>query len=115
MATPESKVKAKCVDIIKKYKGYYFFPAQNGYGRAGIPDIVGCYRGRFIAIECKAGKGTTTRLQERELQSIRDTGGVALVVNENNLHDVERALKDITHETATLAAAAVACGASSTG
>jgi len=34
MATPESKVKSRCVDIIKKYKAYYFFPAQNGYGRA---------------------------------------------------------------------------------
>jgi hypothetical protein len=114
-STPESRVKQKVVAILREHGAYYFFPVMNGYGRAGIPDIVGCYRGRFIAIECKAGKGTTTRLQERELQSIRDTGGVALVVNENNLHDVERALKDITHETATLAAAAVACGASSTG
>ena len=113
-STPESRVKQKVVAILREHGAYYFFPVMNGYGRAGIPDIVGCYHSRFIAIECKAGKGTTTRLQERELQSIRDAGGVALVVNENNLHDVERALKD-THETATFAAAAAACGASSTG
>lgn len=84
-STPEGKVKAKCVEVLKSLRCWYFFPAQNGYGRAGIPDIVGCIKGRFFAIECKAGKGTTTALQDREIVAIQDAGGFAMVVNEDNV------------------------------
>jgi hypothetical protein len=89
--TPEKKVKNQCVEILKEHEAYYFFPAANGLGRAGIPDIIVCLHGYFIAIECKAGKGKTTALQDRELQRIRNAGGVALVINENNMQD----LKDV--------------------
>jgi hypothetical protein len=47
MATPESKVKAKCVDLLKAVVVYDFFPVANGLGRAGIPDIICCYKGKF--------------------------------------------------------------------
>ncbi len=53
--TPEGKVKKKVAELLKQYGAYYFFPAMGAFGRAGIPDIVGCYRGRFFAVECKAG------------------------------------------------------------
>lgn len=85
MATPESKVKAKCVEVLKKYKAYYFFPAQNGYGRAGIPDIIVCYRGRFLAVECKAGFNKPTALQEREMAEINKAGGSSMVVREDTI------------------------------
>lgn len=83
MATPESKVKADVKKTLEAAKVWHFFPAANGYGRAGIPDIVCCVNGSFLAIECKAGKGTTTALQERELQRIRDAGGQAIVVTDD--------------------------------
>jgi len=83
--TPEGKVKSKCVDILKKYGAYYFFPAQNGYGRAGVPDIIACYRGHFLAIECKAGFNKPTALQEREMAAIQKAGGSARVVREDTV------------------------------
>jgi hypothetical protein len=46
-----------------------------------------------FAIECKAGNNTTTALQERELQKIRDAGGIALVVNEENIDAVKAAVQ----------------------
>lgn len=86
--TPEAKVKRKAVDILKKAGAYYFFPATGGYGRSGVPDIVCCWRGMFIGIECKAGKNTTTALQEKELELIRNAGGCAFVVNETTVVDL---------------------------
>jgi Holliday junction resolvase len=83
--TPEAKVKKKCTDLLKKYKAYYFMPPANGYGRAGIPDIVGCYNGKFFGVECKAGVNTTTPLQNRELEAIVFAGGAAFVIREDNL------------------------------
>ena len=93
--TPEGKVKAKVKKILDVYEVYYFCPATGGYGRSGIPDFVCCYKGKFIAIECKAGKGKTTALQDREIASIKDRGGIALVVNEDNYADVTNALTSV--------------------
>jgi Holliday junction resolvase len=86
--TPEAKVKKKVVDVIKKYGAYYFFPATGGYGRSGVPDVVCCYRGVFVAIECKAGSNKPTPLQEAEMQKIRQAQGFVLVVNETNITEV---------------------------
>jgi Holliday junction resolvase len=94
--TPEAKVKKKVVAQLKELGAYYFFPATGGYGRAGVPDIVGCYRGRFFGIECKAGKNLPTVLQRVELDAIDRAGGVALVINEANVDTVSVILKNLT-------------------
>lgn len=86
--TPEKKVKNKVVKILKDFDAYYFFPATHGYGTSGVPDIVVCYCGWFIGIECKAGKNKPTPLQEHNLTMIRENGGIAMVVNEDNIDDV---------------------------
>lgn len=88
--TPEKKVKTAVVKILKtEYPdAYYFYPVMGGYGASGIPDIVGCYWGRFFAIECKAGKGKTTALQEKNIAQIREADGRVMVVNEDNIQDV---------------------------
>ena len=93
--TPEKKVKTKVVAILKEFGAYYFYPVTGGYGASGVPDIVGCYKGRFFAIECKAGKGKTTALQEKNIAQIKTTGGLAIVVNEDNIEDVNELLRHI--------------------
>ena len=92
-ATPEKKVKDKVVKVLKANGAYYFFPATFGMGRSGVPDVVCCHKGAFIGIECKAGKNTTTPLQDRELTAIQSAGGIALVINENNMDELEGFLK----------------------
>ena len=86
--TPEAKVKVRVKKVLDEHKVYYFLPATGGYGRAGVPDIIACFNGQFIAIETKAGKGKTTALQERELSRIAESGGVTFVINEDNLDDL---------------------------
>ena len=91
--TPEGKVKDAVTKILRENGAYYFFPATGGYGRSGVPDIVACFRGKFFGIECKAGKGDTTTLQDRELDKIRKAGGVALVIHEHTVHIIAGYLK----------------------
>jgi Holliday junction resolvase len=98
VTTPERKVKEKVVVLLKQHGAYYFFPATYGMGRAGVPDIIVCHRGLFVAIECKAGKGRTTALQERELAAIRKANGIAVVVNETNIDLVQKILTTIEKE-----------------
>lgn len=91
-ATPEVKVKQKVRRILDELHVYYFFPPANGYGRAGIPDIILCCKGAFGAVECKAGKGKLTALQERELDAINAAGGFTFVAREDNLEELKGAL-----------------------
>ena len=86
--TPEVKVKKCVVAQLKLLKAYYFYPVTGGYGGSGVPDIVGCYKGKFFAIECKAGKNKPTPLQQKNIDSITAQGGAVWVVNEENMKGV---------------------------
>lgn len=92
--TPEVKVKQRVTALLKAAGAYYFYPVTGGYGQSGIPDIVVCHNGRFIGIECKAGKNKPTKLQEKNLRDIAAAGGIALVINETNIGDVAGILGD---------------------
>ena len=92
-STPEAKVKAAVVKILKERGVYYFFPATGGYGRSGVPDIVCCVNGHFLAIECKAGNNIPTALQLAEMSRIQDAGGLPLVIHETNIALVSGAIK----------------------
>ena len=85
--TPEGKAKKQIVEYLKSIGAWYFIPVSSGLGRHGIPDIIVCLEGRFIALEVKApGKRGhkdrgATPLQMIQINQIKDAGGVAVVVD----------------------------------
>ena len=83
--TPERKVKRKVMACLKDIGAYNTMPVTGGFGNSGVPDILACYKGRFIGIECKANGGKPTALQLHNLNLIRNSGGIALVINESNV------------------------------
>ena len=89
--TPEGEIKDQVRKVLDEMGAYYFFPAANGYGRTGIPDIIACVGGHFVGIECKAGSKQPTALQQRELDNIEKAEGTGILVNADNI-DI---LKDI--------------------
>lgn len=88
-STPEALVKKRIRKILDDSGTYFAMPIGTGYGNSGVPDFLVCYQGDFIAIEAKAGKGKTTALQDAHLAKIRAAGGVAVVINEANIHELE--------------------------
>lgn len=92
--TPEGRVKAKVVLALKASGHWYTYSTTHGYGRSGIPDLLCCVGGRFVAIECKANGNTPTPLQKRELDRIQLAGGAAFVVDETNVDEVSTWLKN---------------------
>lgn len=97
-STPESKVKKKATTQLKALGAYYFYPVTSGFGSSGVPDIVGCYRGRFFGIECKANGNKPTELQRLNLNKIESTGGIALVIDESNVDNLTLFLSGMTYE-----------------
>jgi hypothetical protein len=107
-ATPEKKVKDKVKALLASEGVYFFMPATHGFGRSGVPDIVACVNGLFLAIETKAGGNKPTALQIREIETIRRNNGVAVVVDETNwdmVRDMVRRLKASTIITSSGGAA----------
>lgn len=73
-------------DIVLAIKRYLhslgdavFFWKEHGgvYGTNGVPDIICCYRGRFLGMECKLPGGHLTELQKRAIDKINKAGGIA--------------------------------------
>ena len=98
-ATPEKRVKDKVVAALKAEDVYYFFPATHGFGRSGVPDVIACVNGHFLAIECKAGKNKPTLLQVREIERIRQANGVAVVVNEENWDTLPSLIRSLKNDS----------------
>ena len=95
--TPEKKVKSKVVKILKEYQEYYFYPVTGGYGASGVPDIIVCFQGQFIGIEVKADmkKNPPTMLQRKNLSEISACGGIAVVIDNENVGEVRNLLQFI--------------------
>ena len=72
----------KAIGVYLKTVPCLFFWKEHGgmYGTAGIPDIIVCFKGRFLALECKVGRNTPTLLQAQTIRKITDAGGIAAVV-----------------------------------
>jgi len=73
------------VAAIKRYlitvEGCFFWKEHGGmYGTAGIPDLILCYKGRFVGLEVKTDEGKPTKLQEATIRKIKACGGIAVVV-----------------------------------
>ena len=71
------------VAAIKKYlaslgSDVFFWKEHGGpYGTSGVPDIICCYKGRFLGLEAKLPSGRLTELQKRALDKINRAGGIA--------------------------------------
>lgn len=94
MATPESKVKAKIHALLKAHGAYAVNYIGGISANNGTPDILACLNGRFIGIEAKADKNKPTDLQTLNLKRIHEAGGLALVINETNISELEVKLCD---------------------
>jgi len=61
---------------------WYFYPASNGFGRAGIPDLIAIVNGVFVGLECKSDPSKKpTKLQQKCGEDIEKAGGVWFLVN----------------------------------
>lgn len=80
-------LKEKAVENkIKKWlkdKNYWFFKVHGSiFQPSGIPDILACINGKFVAIEVKRTKGgVVSPLQKAQIAKIKENGGIAGVAN----------------------------------
>ena len=90
------------VAAIKKYlaslgSDVFFWKEHGGpYGMSGVPDIICCYKGRFLGLEVKLQTGTLTELQKRAIDRINRAGGIASRVE--SVADVQKIIAKVDEE-----------------
>jgi hypothetical protein len=76
MKTPEGLEKDHICKFLFRFPDIWFVRNTTwGYGKSGLPDIIGCYRTRLFAIEVKRPGAEPTRLQHLRMQYIYKSGG----------------------------------------
>jgi len=90
----EKAITKKILDYLKSLDNCFAFKEHGGrYGTAGIPDIICCFNGRFIAFEVKTDKGKLTKLQEITIHRIKEANGEAFKVT--SLEEVKKILENL--------------------
>ena len=64
---------------------YVKYWGGGGYTRKGVPDLLVCCNGIFVAVELKASRGKPSPLQIRELIRIQESGGIAVLLYPKDL------------------------------
>ncbi len=89
----EKNIENKIKNYLKSKGAYYVKYFGNQFSQVGVPDILACYKGRFIGIEVKNEKGKTSPLQDINLQQIKDAGGISFVAR--NVEDVAKVIDTV--------------------
>lgn len=79
----ENKVKT----FLKSQNAWILKTWGGGFQRSGIPDLLCCVNGKFVAIEVKASKGKASELQLYNIKKIKESGGVAIVLYPKDFED----------------------------
>jgi hypothetical protein len=76
--TPEGKLKKEVDEYLTSIGAFFWKPVVTAYSVRGV-DYVGCYKGRFFAIETKVKPRKPTGTQIAFLVNIYKAGGIAIV------------------------------------
>ena len=74
---PESRLVSRILKALRAQGGFWFKVHGGPYQVAGIPDIIGCLNGHFVAIEVKIPGNLPTALQWRTIESLTAAGARA--------------------------------------
>ena len=93
----EKTITNQILKYLKSCPECFAFKEHGGiYGVSGIPDVICCYKGKFMAFEVKTPQGKLSKLQEITIKRINESGGMAFKVT--SLQEVKDVLKGVMPE-----------------
>lgn len=76
----ESVIVGNILVALRQKGGFWFKTHGNMFQMVGLPDIIGCYKGRFVGIEVKRPSRKTSgvsKIQKYIIGKILEAGGIA--------------------------------------
>lgn len=86
----ENKIKAYL-----KERAWFTKYFANSFTKSGVPDILACVNGFFVAIEVKAENGHPSALQIYNRDKIRENGGISLILYPSQFEEFKMLIDDL--------------------
>ena len=92
----EKQFQTKVIKHLKSLPKTWFFKVWGGgFQRSGIPDIIACVNGVFVAIELKAEVGKATELQMLNVRQINAAGGIAIILYPAGFESFKKIIEEV--------------------
>ena len=95
---PEKRFETKIKEFLDAEGAYYVKYFANRNTKSGVPDILACVNGYFVAIEVKAEDGTVKPLQEHHLTEIRIAGGFSFALYPSGFDKFKSFIRSLKRE-----------------
>ena len=93
---PEKQFENKVKKYLKE-KGCWFVKYWGGaeFTKAGVPDLLCCINGHFVALEIKSETGKTRELQFYQLNQINQSGGIGIVLRPSQFEKFKKLVEEL--------------------
>lgn len=91
----EKSYENKIKKFIESVGGWWVKFHGNAFTRDGVPDLLCCVNGKFLAIEVKGDGGEPSELQLHEIEEIKKAGGVALVSYPDDFDELKELIRGL--------------------
>lgn len=92
---PEKKFETKVRKYLESQGAYVVKYFGCGFTQAGVPDLLCCYKGHFLALEIKSERGKPSELQIHNICKINEAGGTAMVLYPSDFEKLCSVLKNL--------------------
>lgn len=93
----EKNFENKIKKFLKENGCWFVKYFANRNTRAGVPDLLACVNGYFLAIEVKGPTGKPSELQLWNVEQIREAGGIAIVLYPDQFDEFVRLIDALKH------------------
>lgn len=91
----EKQFETKVKQFLKSHNIWFTKIWGGGFQKAGIPDILACVNGRFVAIELKGSSGKPTELQKYNIKKINESNGVGIILYPKDFERFKKLILDL--------------------
>lgn len=92
----EKEFQRKVIKYLKSVPNTWFFKVWGGgYQRSGIPDLICCINGVFVAIELKSEIGNPTELQKMNIKNINSAGGIGVILYPSGFETFKKLIEEV--------------------
>ena len=94
MTTPEARFKSEIKEYLKTIPNLFLHSVPGAaFGKSGVPDIIVCYKGRYIGIEAKTYDGNFSEWQKTRKAQIEAAGGICIFAR--SLDDIRKVMEEM--------------------
>lgn len=91
----EKTFQTKLIKLIQNNNGYVVKFNASAISKIGVPDLLACINGKFIGLEVKKENGKPTDIQLWNIEKIKKSGGIAMVVRPSDYENIEKLIKKL--------------------